>query len=337
MEGLVGERPMKRKQARAPGAVAATRPRARQKAKDPVDVSIIVCTKDRGEPLRAVLDHLGRARVPDGWRVELVMVDNGSSDNTREVVETTHFANIDVRYVSEPRGGKVRAFAAGLAASSGRALLMTDDDVHVPPNWIEDMCRPILEGDADAVQGGVRIAEHLERPWLRGVLRYWVASVDDPEFPPEGLVGANMACRRSALEAVDPLDERLGPGAAGFFEDTVLGWSLERAGYRKIFLPAVAVEHHFRPDRLTIKAFMSTARRMAMAQAIVEGDSGARPAKPALGALLRQAPGLAARSVTQLARLALGGQPDAGFMARYYHAVLWRERRKAALGRAPYA
>ena len=337
MEGLVGDRSMKRGEARASGVDAEARGDARPNAKGPVDVSIIVCTKDRGEPLREVLAHLGRARVPAGWRVELLMVDNGSSDNTREVVETTHFANIDVRYVSEPRGGKVRAFAAGLAASSGRALLMTDDDVHVPPNWIEDMCRPILEGDADAVQGGIRIAEHLERPWLRGVLRYWVASVDDPEFPPEGLVGANMACRRAALDAVDALDERLGPGAAGFFEDTVLGWALERAGYRKIFLPAVAVEHHFRPDRLTIKAFMSTARRMAMAQVIVDGASSAKRAKPALGALLRQAPGLAARSVTQLARLALGGQPDAGFMARYYHAVLWRERHKAALGRAPYA
>src|SRR6185312_3028704 len=258
-------------------------------------------------------------------------VDNGSSDNTREVVENTHVPNLDVRYVSEPRGGKVRAFTAGVAASTGRVLLMTDDDVHVPPNWIEDMCRPILEDEADAVQGGIRIAQHLERPWLRGVLRYWVASVDDPEFPPEGLVGANMACRRSAVDAVGPLDARLGPGAAGFFEDTVLGWSLERAGYRKIFLPAVAVEHHFRPDRLTIEAFMSTARRMAVAQAIVEGGSGVKLRKPALAALLRQTPGLAVRSLTQLARLALGRQPDAGFMSRYYHAVLWRERRNAAL------
>lgn len=334
MEGLVEDRSTKRPEGDASGAA---RGRATLEAKGPVDVSIIVCTKDRGDALQEALDHMGRAHVPDGWRVELLMVDNGSSDNTRALVQNAQFEHIEVRYLSEPRGGKVRALASGVAASSGRALLMTDDDVHVPPNWIEEMCRPILEDHADAVQGGVRIAQHLERPWLRGVLRYWVASVDDPEFPPEGLVGANMACRRTALEAVDPLDERLGPGAVGFFEDTVLGWSLERAGYRKIFLPAVAVEHHFRPDRLTIKAFMSTARRMAMAQAIVEGGSGQKLRKPALTALLLQTPGLAARSVTQLARLALGGQPDAGFMSRYYRAVLWRERRNAALGRAPYA
>jgi len=333
MENLVGDRSMKRAET---GAAAATEAQPPLEAQKPVDVSIIVCTKDRGAPLREVLDHLGRARVPEGWRVELLIVDNGSTDNTRQVVESARFPDLDVRYVSEPRGGKVRAFAAGVAASAGRALLMTDDDVHVPPNWIEDMCRPILDGDADAVQGGIRIAQHLERPWLRGVLRYWVASVEDPEFPPEGLVGANMACRRTALEAVDPLDERLGPGAAGFFEDTVLGWSLERAGYRKVFLPDVAVEHHFRPDRLTIKAFMSTARRMAVAQAIVE-SSGEKPRRPPLAALLMQAPGLAVRSATQMARLALGAQPDAGFMSRYYHAVLWRERRNAALGRPPYA
>lgn len=144
-----------------------------------------------------------------------------------------------------------------------------------------------------------------------------------------------MACRRTAVDAVGPLDERLGPGAAGFFEDTVLGWSLERAGYRKIFLPAVAVEHNFHADRLTIKAFMSTARRMAVAQAIVEGGAGASARGPSTPELLVQLPGLAARSVTQLARMAVG-HPDAGFMARYYHAVLWGERRKAALGRPPY-
>jgi glycosyltransferase involved in cell wall biosynthesis len=302
---------------------------AKDPTAEPFDVSIIVCTKNRGEPLREVLACLGRVRVPDGWRIELLMVDNGSSDDTASIISTANLQNLHLRYLFEPGGGKVRAFSTGVEASSGRVLLMTDDDVHVPPNWIEGMCRPILAGEADAVQGGIRIAPHLERPWLKGVLRLWVASVEDPEEPPEGLVGANMACSRVAYEAVGPLDARLGPGAAGFFEDTVLGWRLERAGYRKAFAPEVAVEHHFRPDRLTIAAFMSVARRMAEARVIVERSPA--PLTPSPGALSvwAQLPGLAVRSLTQLARWALRREPDAGFMARYYHLVLWRARRKA--------
>lgn len=296
----------------------------------PFDVSIIVCTKDRGEDLSKMLACLGRARVPDGWRIELLVVDNGSSDDTRDIVSKAELPNLHVRYVWEPRGGKVQAFSAGVEVSCGRALLMTDDDVRVPPNWIEGMCRPILAGEADAVQGGVRIAPHLERPWLKGVLRIWVASVEHSKNPPEGLVGANMSCSREAVDAAGPLDPRLGPGAAGFFEDTVLGWRLERAGYRKAYAPEVAVEHHFRPDRLTTAAFMSTARRMAKARVIVERSPELTLQSASVLSLIAQLPGLALRSLTQLARLAICGQPDAGFMARYYRLVLWRERRKAA-------
>jgi glucosyl-dolichyl phosphate glucuronosyltransferase len=295
-----------------------------------IDVSIIVATKDRCEDLRDMLAHMAQARVPADWRVELIVADNGSSDDTKQVATTAKLPNVTVRYVYEPRRGKAHALTAAIEASTGRALLMTDDDVHVPANWIEDMCRPLLSGEADAVQGGITIAAHLERPWLTGVLRYWVAAVEDPVDPPEGLVGANMACTRAAFDAVGPLDTRLGPGAAGFYEDTVLGWRMEQAGYRKLFLPAVAVEHHFQEDRLTIKAFMASAQRMAAARAII--DEGAEA--PSILSLLPQAPGLAARGLTQLARLALDGRPDAGFMSRYYHFILWRKRREAATARA---
>jgi len=323
MEDLVGDQSMKRAEAGAAGGQAPAR------ADSPVDVSIIVCTKDRGADLKDMLGHLAQARVPNGWQVELLIVDNGSSDDTKLIATTAELPDVTVRYIFEPRRGKAHALTAGIQASGGRALLMTDDDVHVPPNWIEDMCRPLLAGEADAVQGGITIAAHLERPWLKGVLRVWVASVEDPTDPPEGLVGANMAFSRAALEAIGPLDPRLGPGAAGFYEDTVMGWRMERAGCRKLFLPQVAVEHHFQEDRLAIKAFMAAAQRMATARVIVDEDSPSGQQAPSVLALLRQLPGLAARAVTQLARLAVNGNPDAGFMARYYHFLLWRKRRAA--------
>lgn len=304
------------------------------KATEPVtvDVSIIVCTKDRSADLKDMLAHLGRARVPDGWTAELVIVDNGSSDDTRAVAAAAEFPDLAVRYVFEPRRGKTHALNAGIEASAGRALLMTDDDVHVPPNWIEAMCGPLLSGEAEAVQGGITIAAHLERPWLTGVLRTWVASVEDPVHPPEGLVGANMAVSRAALEAIGPLDTRLGPGAAGFYEDTVIGWRMERAGYRKLFRPTVAVEHHFQADRLSIRAFMAAAERMAAARVIVEEESAL--GRPSVLSLLPQLPGLAVRGLTQLARLAVDGRPDAGFMARYYYFLLWRKRRAAGTSAA---
>jgi glucosyl-dolichyl phosphate glucuronosyltransferase len=304
----------------------ARKPPPTTRAADDIDVSIIVATKDRCEDLRDMLACMSRAHVPADWRVELIVVDNGSTDDTKTVATTAELPNLALRYIYEPGRGKVRALTTGVEVSTGRALLMTDDDVHVPPNWIEDMFRPILSGEADAVQGSITIAPHLERPWLTGVLRNWVAAVEDPLYAPEGLVGANMACSRAAFDAVGPLDARLGPGAAGFYEDTILGWRMEKAGYRKLFLPEVAVEHHFQADRLTIQAFMASAQRMATARAIVDEGTEA----PSILSLLPQLPGLAARSLTQLVRLAFDGQPDAGFMSRYYYFTLWRKRREAA-------
>jgi glycosyltransferase involved in cell wall biosynthesis len=295
-----------------------------------VDVSIIVSTKDRCADLKDMLAHLGQVRVPDGWEVELIVVDNGSSDDTKLVVSQAKLPNMKVRYALEPRRGKSHALNTGVSMSSGKALLMTDDDVHVPVNWIEDMCRPIISGAADAVQGGIRLAPHLERPWLTGALRVWVAAVEDPTHRPEGLVGANMAISRRAIDLVGLYDPRLGPGASGNYEDTKLGWALTQAGLKILYQPTVAVEHNFDADRLTVEAFMSAARRMAVSRAIVERERDPANSRPSLLALLAQAPGLAWRSLTQLMRLATNRQPDAGFMARYYRLKLWQELRRAA-------
>lgn len=291
------------------------------------DVSIVVCTRDRCDHLRKSLDLMGLLDIPPGWDVELLIVDNGSSDATRDVVAALTLQNMHVRYVFEPRKGKGYAYNAGLAAARGRVLLFTDDDVHVPRNWVEGMCSPILDGAVDAVQGGIRIASHLDRPWLTGALRVWVASVEDPKTPPAGLVGANMACGRQAIEVTGGFDPRLGPGASGFFDDTVFGWAIEKAGQTIAYRPEVAVEHHFDADRLNLSAFLQSARRMAASNAIVQRDREPDRPRPSILDLLRQLPGLAVRCVTQGLRLAVNRQPDPGFVARYYYYRLWQELR----------
>lgn len=301
---------------------------ARQIQGNEVDVSIVLCTVNRRHHLTESLASIAELSIPDGWTVELVLVDNGSTDGTRELANTTVLPNIPLRYVYEPTRGKGHAYNAGLAAARGAAFLLTDDDTRVPRGWVEAMCRPILEKRASAVQGGVRIAAHLERPWLKGVLRAWVAEVVDPVHPPAGLVGANMAFGRNVLEVCGIFDTRLGPGAAGFFDDTVFGWAIEAAGLEILYLPSVAVEHHFDPDRLSLDAFMSSARRMAKSRALVFRDRDPLLPDRSWLAFLRQLPALAFRSVTQVARYAVGRRPDAGFLYHYYRLCLWRAHRR---------
>src|SRR5580704_12336571 len=115
-----------------------------------VFVSIIICSQNRAESLRLTLESIGKAAVPPGWTAELLIVDNSSSDHTRAIVTKAQLSNLTLRYIYEPKAGLSYARNAGLAAASGRIILFTDDDIHVPLDWIEGMCRPILEGTADA-------------------------------------------------------------------------------------------------------------------------------------------------------------------------------------------
>jgi len=270
------------------------------------------------------LQSIERATVPTGHTAELLVVDNGSIDNTKEAVLAMNAPHLSIRYILEPRKGKGHAYNTGIAAARGGILLFTDDDVRVHADWIDGMCRPIISGSADAVQGGIRIAPHLDRRWLTGSLRIWVAAVEDPIHPPEGLVGANMAFRRDVAQLVGGFDPRLGPGASGFFDDTVFGWAVARAGKKIAYCPEVAVEHHFSADRLTPRSYILAARRMAVSHAIVIRDQEPLFSPPTMLNLLQQIPGLVVRGVTQLIWFAIDNRPDPGFVVRYYQVLLWR-------------
>ena len=293
-------------------------------------VSIIICTRNRAESLRATLVSLSHAAVPTGWTTELLVIDNGSTDQTPAVINEAQLNNLVVRSIHEPCTGQVRARNTGLRLCAGEVILFTDDDVRVPTHWIEGMCKPILNGTADAVQGGVRVAPHLDRPWLTGALRCWVAAVESPDQKPEGLVGANMAFDRRMAELTGGFDPRLGAGASGFYDDTVFGWTLDRAGKRTLYRPEIAVEHHFDPDRLTLGSFIKTARRMAQSRALVMQLINPNRAQPTLFALLTQLPGLAVRCLTQSLAYVRNRQPDAGFVVRYFCWRLWLAERNRA-------
>jgi glycosyltransferase involved in cell wall biosynthesis len=234
-----------------------------------MDVSIAICTYNHRESLRLTLDAVGRARVPGGLRCELIVIDNASKDGTAELVKNYRLENgIPIVYLFEPRQGQCFARNAGLAAARGRVILFTDDDVRPPVDWIEGMCPPLLAGRADAVAGGVKIAPHLERPWMGWMHRAWLASTDsmNPEEP-EHLVGANMAFSRGVLERVPAFDTELGPGASGFHDESLFSFQLRRAGYRIVSAFDVTVEHHFDESRLLRENFLDTAAKMGRSSA----------------------------------------------------------------------
>jgi glycosyltransferase involved in cell wall biosynthesis len=226
-----------------------------------VAVSIIICTYNRADNLAQTLNSLGKVELPSAGATELIIVDNGSTDDTPSIARSFSRSGLPVRYIHEPRRGKGHAYNAGIAAAKGRVLLFSDDDIRFPGNWIEGMCAPIFANEADAVAGGVRIATHLERPWMQEMHRLFIgadtASLADDNFE---LIGSSMAVARSVLEKVPAFDTELGPGSpTGFGEDTLFSWQALQAGFRLKLHREVCVEHHFDPSRLRREAFVARA------------------------------------------------------------------------------
>lgn len=231
-------------------------------------VSIIICTQNRAEALRQTLAALAKVCIPPGLPTELLVVDNGSVDSTRAVVEACRLPDITVRYLFQPEPGLSRSRNAALAEARGQFFLFTDDDIRPPADWVTGMCGPLVRGEADAVAGGVRFAPHLERPWMQQ--RHRSSLADSGELNPDApdrLIGASMAFSREVLQDVAGFDTELGAGALGMGEETLFAVHLRQAGRRIAGALDVQVEHHFEESRLLRSSFRASAEKFGRSSA----------------------------------------------------------------------
>lgn len=220
-------------------------------------VSVAICTRNRAPALAATLASVARTALPPALAVELLVVDNGSTDDTRAVVAGFSApAGVLVRSLFVAERGVARARNAALRGAAGRVIVFLDDDTRPGPHWLEPLCAPILDGQADAVAGGVRVAPHLERRWMTPRHRVWLASTEALDArAPEEMVSANMALGRHVLSKVESFDVELGPGALGYGEDALFSQQLLRAGFRIASAFDAVVEHHVDPARLSRAGF----------------------------------------------------------------------------------
>jgi glycosyltransferase involved in cell wall biosynthesis len=223
-------------------------------------ISIIVCTRNRAAALAQTLAVLGGIAVPAGG-AELIVVDNASTDDTPGVVGRAGLANMQVRYVHEPRPGVSHARNTGLTSARGDIILFTDDDVRPAEDWAEKLTAPLRDGRYDAVAGRIVLASHLARTWIRPEHALRLAVMDGLVEGQVEIFCANMGIRRAVLEKVPAFDPELGPGALGFGEDTLFSRQLALAGYRLGFVEQAVVVHHPDASRLQRSAWLDAGRK----------------------------------------------------------------------------
>lgn len=220
------------------------------------DVSVVISTFNRADDLSDTLESL-RAQESGGVRYEVIVVDNNSTDRTRDVIQS-RIANGDshLRYLFEGRQGVSCGRNAGIRAAHAPIIAFTDDDVLVAPTWIANIKRAFdANPDVDYLSGKMLPVYAADPPpWLTPSNSGPCTIRDRGDEPIYSKAGhffpgwatVNLAFRRDMLS-------RVGPFAEDFFrgEDLELIVRVWGANGRGMYTPDVIVRHKVPAERMT--------------------------------------------------------------------------------------
>ena len=231
-----------------------------------MNTTVILCTYNRGQSLAKALESLARSEMPSSVQWDVLVVDNNSKDDTREVVEgfCERFPGL-FRYVFEPRQGKSYALNTGIREARGDVLAFTDDDVFVEPTWLQNLTAGLLEGKWAGAGGRVASDRSFSPPRWFPEERYVSGPLvmfdlgENPGELTEPPFGANMAFRKEVFANYGGFRVDLGPrpGSEIRSEDTELGNRLLSAGERLRYEPSAVVYHAVPASRLERKFFLA--------------------------------------------------------------------------------
>jgi glycosyltransferase involved in cell wall biosynthesis len=232
------------------------------------ELSVILCTYNRGEKLSSVLNDFANQVFPEGsfpW--ELVLVDNNSNDGTKGLAEQyKKDRNLPIRYVFESQQGKSFALNRGIENAAGDLLAFTDDDVILDAQWLCSIYRAFRSYPNNNCFGGkvLPVIEGALPAWLKGTGRYSVGGgplvkhdrgdqvreYDEKMWVP---IGSNMFFRKEMVRKFGHFSTALGfynQNELIYGEDSEIMFRFKRGGERILYYPGSLVYHPVPSGRL---------------------------------------------------------------------------------------
>jgi GT2 family glycosyltransferase len=174
---------------------------------------------------------------------EILVVDNGSKDETRAIVEA--FAP-RVRYLYEGKRGRSAAQNCGIAHARGESIAFTDADCIAEPQWLGQLIEP-LQDENVGVAGGAIHSVSTDSP-----IELFGEQIHNQEkaicvYKPPYVATANWASPRELLQTLGGFDESLVRG-----QDTDMAWRILQAGKQLAYQPQAIVYHR---NERTVRAW----------------------------------------------------------------------------------
>ena len=247
-------------------------------------MSLVIGTQDRAADLAIALDSLAK-QTCDPRRFEIVVVDNGSRDGTRDLVAARQATMPNLRYVTEPVRGLSNARNRGIAEARAEIVGFFDDDGEAEPDWAQIILDTFASSpDIDAVGGRIDARWPGAAPvWVSraieghyAVCNYGPARRDItfPEYP----FGPNMAIRRSRLQAIGGFRSELGPLGSNVRScgETDLFYRLQQRPLRVVYEPTAVVHHRIPQSRATRAWLLKRAYRFGRSTSAMQYLNGER-------------------------------------------------------------
>lgn len=224
-------------------------------------ISLVICTYNNADSLAITLEQLSIQKIADSNNVEIILVNNNSSDHTASVCEKfIQNTKLSARYFLESRQGLSHARNTGVQNSKGIYILFTDDDADLPDNWLETYQIIIEKYKPDCLYSKIKIIWDKPAPW-------WFLPAYNPcfvhldygsellyvnDFHKE-FYGKNFSIKKEFIEKAGGFDPALGRNGGKLIagEETLLYRKLIELQKKVIYFPNASVGHRLKEREYT--------------------------------------------------------------------------------------